>query len=328
VSGWESSAETARREAADARWAASRRLVRRSKLIVPANVPRFVDRAHLRGADAIMLDLEDSIPASEKAAARAGLAAAVASVGRGGADVVVRINKPYDLALADLDAAVAPGVDTICLPKAESGREVEMLDALIATRERARGLPPGAIRLAITVESALGLGRVDEILQASPRVSTVDVGAEDFTRDLDVEPTRSGHELLVARQLVVQAARRAGVQALGMATTLANYTDLDALRASIVQAREMGFRGAGCIHPAQVGPLNELFAPPLERVERARRVLALYDQALAQGRASASIDGEMIDVPVADRARAIVERAEAIGARDAAKRAALDALPG
>src|SRR5262249_26459960 len=153
VSGWESAAETHRREAVDARWAAARRLVRRSKLIVPTNVPRFVDRAHLRGADAIMLDLEDSIPPAEKAAARAGGEEAVARVARGGADGVVRVNKPYDLALADLDAAVAPGVDTICLPKAESGREVEMLDALISTRERARGLPPGRIRLAITVES-------------------------------------------------------------------------------------------------------------------------------------------------------------------------------
>jgi citrate lyase subunit beta/citryl-CoA lyase len=328
VSGWESAAETRRRQEVDARLAASRGLVRRSKLIVPTNVPRFVDRAHLRGADAIMLDLEDSIPAAEKPAARAALAGAIAKVARGGADVVVRINKPYDLALADLDAAVAPGVDTICLPKAESGREVEMLDALISARERTRGLAPGAIRLAITIESALGLGRVDEILQASARVLTVDVGAEDMTRDLDIEPTRSGHELLVARQLVVQAARRAGLQALGMATTLANYTDLDALRASISQAREMGFRGAGCIHPAQVGPLNELFAPPAERVERARRVLAVYDEALAQGRASASLDGEMIDVPVAERARAIVARSDAIAAHDARKQAALSALEG
>jgi citrate lyase subunit beta/citryl-CoA lyase len=326
VSGWESAGETRRREAVESRWAATRRLVRRSKLIVPTNVPRFVDRAHLRNADAIMLDLEDSIPASEKAAARAALPEAVARVGRGGADVIVRINKPFDLAVADLDAAVAPGVAAICLPKAESGREIELLDAMIGARERARDLPAGAIRLALTIESALGLGRVDEILQASERVSTVDVGAEDFTRDLDVEPTRSGHELLIARQLVVQAARRAGVQALGMATTLANYTDLEALRASIVQAREMGFRGAGCIHPAQVGPLNELFAPPTERVERARRVLAVYEEALAQGRASASIDGEMIDVPVAERARAIVERAEAILAHDARKRAAIGAL--
>jgi citrate lyase subunit beta / citryl-CoA lyase len=324
--GWDSPAEAGRRAAIDRRWAEVRKLVRRSKLIVPANVPRFVDRAHLRGADAIMLDLEDSIPASEKAAARGMLADAIAKVGRGGADVVVRINKPFDLAVADLDAAVSPGVHTICFPKAESAREVAMLDALISEREERARLPVGSIRLALGIESARGLGAVDDILGASERTLTADVGAEDFTRDLDVEPTRSGDELLFARQMLVQAARRAGVQALGMATTLANYTDLDALRTSIVRAREMGFRGAGCIHPAQVGPLNELFAPPPDRVERARRVLALFAEAVSQGRASISIDGEMIDVPVAERAQAIVERADAIAAHEARKQTALEAL--
>jgi citrate lyase subunit beta/citryl-CoA lyase len=326
VSDWDSAEQAARRARVDARWAAVRRLVRRSKLIVPTNVSRFVDRAHLRGADAVMLDLEDSIPPSEKAAARAMLGDGVEKVGRGGADVVVRINKPYDLAVADLDAAVRPGVDTICFPKVESAREIAMLDTLIAEREGRAGLAVGTIRLALGIESAVGLAVVDDILAASERVLTVDVGAEDFTRDLDVEPTRSGHELLFARQMVVQAARRAGAQALGMATTLANYTDMEALRSSISQAREMGFRGAGCIHPAQVGPLNELFAPPPDRVERARRVLIAYDEALAQGRASASLDGEMIDVPVAERARAIVERADAIATRDTAKAAAVAAL--
>lgn len=323
MSGWDAPAEVDQRARADRRWAELRRLVRRSKLIVPTNVQRFVGRAHLRGADAVMLDLEDSIPPGEKAAARRALVGAVASVARGGGDVVVRINKPFELARADVDAAVAPGVAAICFPKVESGREVAMLDALVSDRELRAGLPIGAIRLALGVESALGLAAIDQILAASDRIQTVDVGAEDFTRDLDVEPTRSGHELLFARQSVVIAARRHGVQALGMATTLANYSDLDALRQSIVQAREMGFRGAGCIHPAQVGPLNELFAPPAERVARAQRVLALYEQAIAEGRASAALDGEMIDVPVAERARAIVARAEAIAAHDARKQAAL-----
>lgn len=323
---WDAPEEAARRAQVEARWAATRQLVRRSKLIVPTNVQRFVERAHLRGADAIMLDLEDSIPPSEKPAARGLLADAVIAAGRGGADIIVRINKPFELAVADLSVAVRPGVNTICFPKAESAREIGILDALIGEREARAGLPAGRIRLAVTIESALALARLDTILAASDRLLTVDVGAEDFTRDLDVEPTSSGHELLFARQLVVQAARRAGVQALGMATTLANYTDIPALRQSIALAREMGFRGAGCIHPAQVGPLNAGFAPPAERVERARRVLAVYDEAVAMGRASASLDGEMIDVPVADRARAIVERAAAIEAHDARKRNALEAL--
>jgi len=323
---WEAPAEMAERARVDARWAAARRLVRRSILIVPTNVPRFVEKAHLRDADAVMLDLEDSIPASEKAAARGMLGDAVGKVGRGGADVLVRINKPYELAMADVDAAVRPGVAAIAFPKTESAREVALLDAAIGRREAAQGMPVGAVRLVVMIETARGLRAVDEILATSDRIVGVDLGSEDFTRDLEVEPTPSGHELLVARQLVVAAARRAGVQAHGMATTLANYTDVDALRDSIRRAREMGFRGAGCIHPAQVPLLNEGFSPPPERVERARQVLAIFEEAVRQGRASASIDGEMIDVPVAERARAIVERAEAIAAFEAKKRAAIESL--
>jgi citrate lyase subunit beta/citryl-CoA lyase len=323
VGGWEPASLAAERARVDARWLAARRLVRRSILILPTNVPRFVEKAHQRDADAVMLDLEDSIPESEKAAARATLADAVGKVGRGGADVLVRINKPYELAMADLEAAVLPGVATIAFPKTESAREVAIVDDAISRREAALGLLVGSIGLAVMIESARGLGAVDEIAAAADRIVSVDVGAEDFTRDLDVEPTGNGHELLFARQAVVMAARRAGVQAHGMATTLANYTDLEALADSVRRAREMGFRGAGCIHPAQVPVLNEHFSPPPERVARARRALELFEAAVAQGRASASLDGQMIDVPVAERARAIVERADAIARFEERKRAAL-----
>jgi citrate lyase subunit beta/citryl-CoA lyase len=301
-------------------------IVRRSVLIVPANVPRFVERAHLRGADALMLDLEDSIPPGAKAAARAGLAEALRSVGRGGADVLVRVNKPFDLLIDDLDAAVAPGVAAIGLPKAESGREVAIVDALIRERELRAGLPDGAIGLAVTVETAVGLGHLDEILTASARVQSVDLGVEDLSRDLEIEPTAEGDELLVARHLLVQAARRAGVEPLGLATTLANFGDVDALRASAIRARGMGFRGASCIHPSQVAHLNELFAPAPEGIARARRVLEEYDQAVAAGRASAALDGQMIDVPVAERARRLLARAEAVAERERHKQEALAGL--
>ena len=320
---WETAGAAAERARVEARWAAARRLVRRSILIVPTNVPRFVAKAHERGADAVMLDLEDSIPESEKATARQLLAGAVESVGRGGADVLVRINKPFPLAMADVDATVLPGVATIAFPKTESAREVAILDEAIGRREAQLGLPVGGIGLAVMIETARGLAAVDEIANAADRIVSVDVGAEDFTRDLDVEPTPSGHELLFARQSVVMAARRAGIQAHGLATTLANYTDLEGLADSARRAREMGFRGAGCIHPAQVAVLNAGYSLPPDRVERARRVLELFDEAVAAGRASASIDGQMIDVPVAERARAIVERAEAIEQHEARKRAAL-----
>jgi citrate lyase subunit beta/citryl-CoA lyase len=301
-------------------------IVRRSVLIVPANVPRFVERAHLRGADAVMLDLEDSIPPGQKAGARDGLAAAARSVGRGGADVLVRVNKPFELLIDDLDAAVAPGVTAVGVPKVERGREVAVVDALVREREVRAGLLPGSIGLAITIESALGLGHLDDILGASERIQSVDLGVEDLSLDLEIEPSADGDELLAARQLLVQAARRAGVAALGLATTLANFGDLVALRASATRARQMGFRGASCIHPSQVEHLNELFSPAPEAVDRASRVLAAYDEAVAAGRASAALDGQMIDVPVAERARRLLARAAAIAGRDRRKREALAEL--
>jgi citrate lyase subunit beta/citryl-CoA lyase len=303
-------------------------IVRRSVLIVPANVPRFVERAHLRGADAVMLDLEDSIPAGEKEAARLRLAEAARAVGRGGADVLVRVNKPFELLIDDLDAAVVPGVGAIGLPKAESGREVAVVDALLRERELRLALPPGGIGLAVTVESAVGLGRLDEILGASERIQSVDLGVEDLSRDLEIEPTPEGRELLLARQMIVLAARRAGVEPLGLATTLANFGDVEALRASATQAREMGFRGASCIHPSQVAHLNELFSPAPEAVEKARRILEAYDEAVAAGRASAGLDGQMIDVPVAERARRLLGRAEAVAERERRKHAALAVAAG
>jgi citrate lyase subunit beta/citryl-CoA lyase len=301
-------------------------LVRRSVLIVPANVYRFVEKAHRRGSDAVMLDLEDSVPPGQKAGARRALGEAIASVGRGGADVLVRINKPFDMAIEDLDAAVVPGLAAIGFPKAESEREVAILDALIRERELRRGLTPGGIGLAVTVETARGLARVDAILSASDRIETVDVGTEDLTRDLEIEPSAGGEELLLARQTVVQAARRAGVQPLGLSTTLANYGDLDALRDSVARAHATGFRGAGCIHPDQVPVLNELFQPSGPSVERARRVLTLYEEALAAGRASAALDGQMIDVPVAERASRLIARTDAIARKEAHKREALERL--
>jgi citrate lyase subunit beta/citryl-CoA lyase len=306
-----------------ARAARSGGLVRRSVLIVPANVPRFVERAHLRGADAVMLDLEDSVPTDQKDAARRALAEAIPAVGRGGADVIVRINKPFPLALEDLDAAAVDGLSALCFPKAESGREIAVVDALLRERELRRGLPPGRIGLAVAVESARGIGHLDELLAASDRIETVDLGAEDLTRELEVEPSPTGDELLAARQAVVLAARRAGVQPLGLTTTLANYSDLAALAGSAAGAYAMGFRGAGCIHPDQVPVLNEQFQPSPAAVERARRVLAVYREALAAGRASAALDGQMIDVPVAERAERLLARADAVAGKEAAKREAL-----
>jgi citrate lyase subunit beta/citryl-CoA lyase len=314
--------DEARPSPADARRERLRALVRRSALFVPVNVPRFVEKAHTRGADALILDLEDSVPPAEKPAARALVKDAMRECAKGGADVLVRINKPSALAAADLDACVWPGLDAILFPKVESAREVAILDGWIAERERARGLPAGAIQLSLSVESALGLHNAVEIALASPRTVSIGLGAEDFTLDIEVEPSRTGEELRYGKARMVVVARLAGIQPVGTVASMADYRDLEGMAAAIRQARQLGFMGAACIHPAQVEPLNVHFAPSADEVARVRRVVTAYEAAEREGRASVGVDGKMVDIPVYERARRLLARADAIEAKEARKRAA------
>ncbi len=196
----------------EAQFERARRLVRRSSLIMPVNVPKFVERAYARGADAIVLDLEDSIPPAEKANARTLVREAIPLAGRGGADVLVRINKPFELAVEDLDAAIWPGLVGIAFPKVESPIEVQVIDRLIAEREMARGLPVGSIQLSLLIESALGVQHMAEIACASPRSVSISLGPEDFTRDIGVEPSLEGAEQFYGKGMVIVAARLAGLQ--------------------------------------------------------------------------------------------------------------------
>ena len=309
----------------DQQFARTSAMVRRSSLILPVNVRRFVERAYTRGADAIVLDLEDSVPPIAKADARTFVRESIELAGRGGAAVQVRINKPFELAVLDLDAAIWPGLSGIVFPKVESAAEVQIIDCLIAEREMARGLPVGQTELSILVESALGVEHMAEIACASPRAVALSLGAEDFARDIGVEPTPDGSEQAYGKGMVIVAARLAGIQPMGLTSTLANFTDLDGLTRSATLAARQGFKGASCIHPAQVPILNAAYSPDSAALAHAERVINVYEETEAAGRASVSLDGVMIDIPIVERARTLVRRAEVIKAFEAHKQAALDA---
>ena len=297
--------------------------MRRSILIVPSNVPRFVARAHLRSADAVMLDLEDSVPAHAKDEARAAAADAIPQMSRAGADVLVRINKPFELACLDLDAVVMPGLRGIWFPKTEHPEEVRRLDALLTERERAAGITPGYLDIGVAIESAAGLFRAAEIASASPRVVTLGYGSEDVALELEVEPTNEGQERFFGNALTIMAATAAGIQAIGRQGGIADFTDLEAWTASIRAARRLGFKGSGCIHPGQVPILNREFSPTAAEVERAHRVVAMFEDASAQGRASANLGGSMIDTPTYIRAGQTLERQAAIELADNRRLAAV-----
>ncbi len=286
----------------------------RSLLYVPANNPRFVDKAHTRGADAIILDLEDSVPAAERDKARAMLADSAAKVSRNGADVVVRINRPEEDSRLDLEAAVIPEVTALMLPKVDDAAHVQGLANQVAALEKERGMKPESIRFVVMVESPAALFRAEEIAAAHPRNLAALLGGEDFAATAGLVP--DPETLFLPKVTVLFAARAAGITPLGMIGTVADYKDLEAVRENIRRSRKFGFEGASCIHPSVVPLLNEEMSPSPEEVDNARRVVEAYAEAENKGLGAITVDGMMVDVPVVDRAGALLARHRAIKARE------------
>ncbi len=270
----------------------------RSILFVPADQPRFIDKAHLRGADAIQLDLEDAVPSDGKAAARAALPAAIAQLAGHAVPVVVRINRGWRDAMADLDAAVRPGVRVITAPKVEDAGRVRALDEVIGEFETERGLPLGGIGLLLLIESPAALPMLHELAGASPRVVAMTLGPEDYS--LAAGCTTDAPALLGPNLAVAQACAARGLLPLGFVGSIGDFQDLAAFRLKIEQARQLGFRGAAVIHPAQVAILNEAFGPSADELAWAARVV---EAAAAAGEGAFQLDGRMIDLPIVLRAR-------------------------
>lgn len=297
--------------------------IRRSTLILPVNIRRFVEKAYTRGADAITFDLEDAIPAAEKASARKLVKDALPLAARGGAEVLVRVNNAPALLDADVDAAVHPGLDGLTLPKAESAEQLRRLDATLARLERERGIAPGHIKLSLIVETPRGLLKVEEIASACARVVTMSVGPEDYCLELGVEPSADGFELHYPVARLVTVCKALGIQATGLLGSIAEFRDLAAFEAAAVRARKLGCEGSSCIHPDQVAVLNRVFSPAPDKVEYARRVLEAFEDGLKRGTASVDLDGKMVDIPIYRRAQVVFERARAIAELEQRKAAAL-----
>jgi citrate lyase subunit beta/citryl-CoA lyase len=278
----------------------------RSLLYVPATAERFVAKAGQRGADVVILDLEDSIPPDQKDAARSALPGAVATVAAAGtAEVMVRINRPWRLAVKDLEAAVIPGTDALCLPKADGADHIRAIDEVVDELEAERGVAAGHIRYAVLIETAKGVHEARAIAQASPRVAAITLGGEDMAADLGL-PAPDPAVLDPYDALVRLAAREAGIIPLGYPGSIAEFTDLDAFRRGAEQGRRNGTEGGMGIHPAQIPILNAAFTPGAEEVADAEGLLAAFRDALAAGKGAVAYKGKMIDKPIVDRAERVV----------------------
>jgi citrate lyase subunit beta / citryl-CoA lyase len=285
----------------------------RSLLYVPAHVARFVAKAATSTADALILDLEDSVPFACKPDARAGLADAVPMLRAAGRDVLVRANGPLDLLVPDLRAAVRAGVHGVVLPKVRGGSHVEAIDELLATLEDEAGAAPGSTRIAAIIETPRAFQAMDRIARATPRVVAMMLGGGDFA--LNCESGTGADVLRVPKQLLIIAARAAGILPLGLIDGLDELRDLDAFERIARASAALGYAGATCIHPLQVDALNRAFRPDDDAVRDARAVLAAYDDARASGRGALRVDGRMVDAAGVAQAARVLARDAAVRAR-------------
>lgn len=270
--------------------------LRRSRMYVPGNNPRMLNKAGMYGADCLILDLEDSVAVDHKLDARYLVKNALQQLDYGDAELWVRINK--STAKEDISVVKYGSPHGICLPKAEDPEDVVILENMLDEEDLDAAIMP-------IVETAVGIQNVEDIAAASDAVVALAFGAEDYTAD--VCGRRSRNALLHPRSQLVVAARSHDVQPLD--TIYPDVDDLDGLREETMRIVEMGFDGKGAIHPRQLPVIHECFTPTDEEVEEAREVIAAVEEAREKGMGSASLHGKMIDLPVEKKARRILRRA-------------------
>ena len=285
----------------------------RSLMFVPVTAEKFVRTGADKGADAIILDLEDAVAPSQKDLARTLIADAIPQVNRNGADVVVRVNRPWRMLVRDLEAAVIPGVVALMLTKVDSPEHVLAVAEIVDELEVERNLPAGAIKFIVLVETAIGFFRIEQIAKCHRRVVGLSLGSEDFAADVGMQSDPEG--LFYPKQHTIFAARAAGILPMGFIGSIADFRDQDAFRAIVRRSRRLGFLCASAVHPLQVQVLNEEFAPSDAEVERAERMISAYEDAYAKGLGAVQFEGAMIDVPVVNRAKSVVSRAKALRGR-------------
>ena len=283
-------------------------MILRSLLFVPGNKASMLEKALGLKPDAFVPDMEDSVPAAEKANARETIAALLPRLAATGIPVIPRVNSlDTEWLEADLAAVVGPHVFGLSIGKVRRAGDIATISRLIDKLETRAGLALGKLHLVPWIETAEAIVNAADICRASERIAAVAFGGEDFTNDMGVERLEDEAQIAYARQSLCVAARAAHVLALD--TPYFKLRNPDGLRDNSLRAKSIGFKGKFAIHPEQIDALNECFSPSAQEVAHAERVVAAYEEAERLGRASTSLDGWVIDVPVVKRARALLELA-------------------
>ena len=283
--------------------------LRRSMLFVPGSNAAMLSNSFIYKPDSIMFDLEDAVALKEKDSARLLVAHALQHPLYQEIETVVRVN-PLDseFGLLDLNAVVRAGVDVVRMPKTETAQDVVDMDNAITDIEKACDREVGSTKMLAAIESPLGITQANQIATASKRLIGIALGAEDYVRNLKTERSPEGIELLFARCSILQAARAAGIQAFDTVYSNANNEEGFLKEAALI--KQLGFDGKSLINPRQIELLHNLFAPTQKDVDQAKRIIEAAEEAEKQGSGVVSLNGKMIDAPIIDRAKLVLERAK------------------
>lgn len=286
--------------------------LRRTMLFVPGNNPGMIRDAYIYGSDSIMFDLEDSVSVTEKDAARFLVYNALATLDYGDKELVVRINDPYQkLGVDDLEAMVRTQKVVIRLPKTESAEDILNCEQHIERIERENGIESGSTLMMAAVESAQGVLNSEKIAKASNRLIGIALGAEDYVTDLKTNRSPAGTELLFARSMILQAARAAGIAAVD--TVYSDVNNEQGLIDEALTIKQLGFDGKSVINPKQIAPIHKVFTPMQKDIKKSFAVINAIEEANRKGSGVIALNGKMIDKPIVERAKYILELAKAAG---------------
>ncbi|MCI8511281.1 MAG: HpcH/HpaI aldolase/citrate lyase family protein [Lachnospiraceae bacterium] len=286
--------------------------LKRTSLYASGVSPVNMVQAVFYNEDMLIYDLEDSVPASEKDAARFLVYQMVKHHRPKDKYVGIRVNGIYSEYLEeDLQAAVRAKPDFLRIPKVEYAREVQDISNRIAAIEEKIGMETGSIDLVVNVESYMGVINAMEIAKASPRIVAMAVSAEDLTASLKAQRTKQGLEVFYARNAVLLACRAAGIDALDV--VFSDINDVAGLKEDTALAKNLGFDGKTCIHPRQIDTVNTYFTPSMKEIRYALRVLEAVEEGKRQKKGAVVLDGGMIDKPMELRALTTLAQAEAAG---------------
>ena len=283
--------------------------IRRSRLYLPGNEPKFFLNAGLHEPDGIILDLEDAVSPQEKDSARILVRNALRSVDFKDCEKMVRINQG-PLAILDLESVIPHNVNVILIPKVETGEHVRAVDAKIQEIRKEKGIKE-QIYLMPIIESALGCLEAGYIASSSSNICALTIGLEDYTADIGAERTNEGKESFWARSVIVNSARAASVQPID--SVFSDVGDSEGLFNSCLESKGMGFEGKGCIHPRQISIINQAFSPSQKEIEKAKKIVLAFEEAQRNGLSVVSVGTKMVDPPIVKRALRTISFAEKIG---------------